>query len=222
MDLGLFLGFRRGLPKRFGSFERRPSKLLEVDLPGEFVGRPVGPPGDARGEVLELDRPCLRVTLAAFRERHFVEPDISRRSRAVEEQEVRLDRRIGGEDPAGQSNDRVKIEILGQFVLDPGTNPVAEECAVGHDNGGSARLGQSPQLPHDQLEEEQRGFRRLLVAGEASEDAAFFLAAEGWVCQDDVDPFAVTDLGDLLGEAVTLFSSGDSSPCKRRFIWASM
>lgn len=49
------------------------------------------------------------------------------------------------------------------------------------------------QTSHDQLEEQQRGFRRAPVLGEVVEDACLFLAAKGRVCQDDVDALILAD-----------------------------
>ena len=49
----------------------------------------------------------------------------------------------------------------------------------------------TPQLPHDELQEEQRGFRRLFVFGEIALDAAFLFAAEGRVREDHVRAVAL-------------------------------
>ena len=58
-----------------------------------------------------------------------------------------------------------------------------------------ARYGlAASELAHDELEEEQRGFGRLLVFGEVAEDAALFFAAEGRVGQDHVHAVSVADL----------------------------
>jgi hypothetical protein len=40
-------------------------------------------------------------------------------------------------------------------------------------------LRHTPQLPHDQLQKEQRGFGGLFVFGEIALDALLLLAAEG-------------------------------------------
>ena len=97
----------------------------------------------------------------------------------------------------------MEVELLEQFFLDAGADAVAEQRAVGHDDGGAARLaGAAPELAHDELKEEQRGLGGLLVVGEVAEDAALFLAAEGRVGQDDVDAVLVADLRELESEGV--------------------
>jgi hypothetical protein len=95
--------------------------------------------------------------------------------------------------------------------LNPGADAIAEEGAVGHDDGGAtagaglavARRGaETPQLAHDELEEEQGGFGGLLVFGEVAQDAALLLAAEGRVGEDHVHAVLVADLAELEAEAV--------------------
>ena len=58
------------------------------------------------------------------------------------------------------------------------------------------------QLPHDELQEEQRGFRRLFVFGEIALDALLLLAAEGRVGEDHVHAVALADVGELVAERV--------------------
>ena len=77
----------------------------------------------------------------------------------------------------------MEVEVLEQFLLDAGAHAIAEQCAVG-DNDGSAgwkhlALNPSPhsgegmfaQFPHDELQEEQRRFGGLFVFGEIALDA---------------------------------------------------
>ena len=59
-----------------------------------------------------------------------------------------------------------------------------------------------PQLPHDELEEEQRGFGGLFVFGEIALDAFLLLAAEGRVGEDDVHAVALADVGELEAKGV--------------------
>ena len=95
-------------------------------------------PFDAIGELLELDRLRLRVVLAAFGQRLLVVPDRLGRSGPVEEQQVRRDGCVRGEDAVGQPDDRVQVELREQLVLDPGADAIAEQRAVGHDDRGPA------------------------------------------------------------------------------------
>ena len=59
-----------------------------------------------------------------------------------------------------------------------------------------------PQLAHDELEEQERGFGGLFVFGEIALDAFLFLAAEGRVGEDDVHAVAFADVGELEAEGV--------------------
>jgi len=108
----------------------------------------------------------------------------------------------------------VEVELLQQFLLDPGADAIAEEQAVGHDDGRAAGIatGRAPELAHDELEEEQRGLGGLLVGGEVVEDTALLLAAEGRVCEDDIHAVVVADLGDLHGEGVAVLDVGVFEP----------
>ena len=86
----------------------------------------------------------LGVVLPAFGQRLFVIPDFPRRAGAVEEQQVRRDARVGREHAVGQADDGVEVEFLEQFFLDARAHAVAEQRAVGHDDGGTAWLRCAP------------------------------------------------------------------------------
>ena len=58
----------------------------------------------------------------------------------------------------------------------------------------------TPQLTHDQLQEEQRRFGGLFVLGEIALDAFLFLTAEGRIGEDWVDAVALADVGKLEAE----------------------
>ena len=60
-----------------------------------------------------------------------------------------------------------------------------------------------PQLPHNQLQEEQRGFGGLFVFWEIALDAAFLFAAKGRVGEDHVHAIAFADVGELEAERIT-------------------
>ena len=92
----------------------------------------------AAGEFLELDRLRLGVVLSALRQRLLVVPDLLRRTGAVEEEQIGRDARVRREDAVGQADDGVQVEVLEQLFLDPRADAVAEERAVGHDDGGAA------------------------------------------------------------------------------------
>ena len=96
----------------------------------------------------------------------------------------------------------MEIEVFEQFFFDAGADAVAEERAVGHDDGGSAGFGRALELAHDELEEEQRGFGGLFVFGKVAEDAALFFAAEGRVGHDDIDAVSVADFSQREAQAV--------------------
>ena len=80
------------------------------------------------------------VVLPAFGQRLFVIPDFARRAGAVEEQDVRRDAGVGREHAVGQADDGVQVEFLEQFFLDAGAHAIAEQRAVGRDDGGAAGL----------------------------------------------------------------------------------
>src|SRR5262249_14194173 len=84
-------------------------------LPGPFVLLPLGPPLEAVGELLELERGRLGVLLAALGERLLVVPDFLRGTSPVEEEQVRRDVRIRGENPIGQPDDGVEVGPGGEF-----------------------------------------------------------------------------------------------------------
>lgn len=79
----------------------------------------------------------------------------------------------------------------------PRAAPIAERCAVRNDDGGAGETltrpsdalshpmgegrgeGLLPQLPHDELQKEQRGFAGLFVFGEIALNPLLFLAPNG-------------------------------------------
>jgi hypothetical protein len=72
--------------------------LVSGDLPGALVLLAVAPPCLACAELLVLERLCFGVVLSALGERVIVVPDLLRRPSAVEEEQVRRNARVGGED----------------------------------------------------------------------------------------------------------------------------
>ena len=47
---------------------------------------------------------------------------------------------VGREDAVRQADDGVQVELLEQLLLDPGADAIAEQRAVGNDDGGPAGL----------------------------------------------------------------------------------
>ena len=58
------------------------------------------------------------------------------------------------------------------------------------------------QPPHDELQEEQRGFGGLLVFREIALDALLLLAAEGRVGEDHIHAILLADVGELEAQRV--------------------
>jgi hypothetical protein len=121
------------------------------NFPGALVLFAFVPPRHERREILELDRRGLGVVLPAFGQRLFVIPDFARRSRAVEEQDVRGNAGVRREHAIGQAHDGVQVEFLEQLFLDARTHTIAEQRAVGNDNcrtrGKVGRVCPSAPLP---------------------------------------------------------------------------
>ena len=79
----------------------------------------------------------------------------------------------------------MQVALLQQVFLEPGLDALAEQRAVGQHHGGAAA---GFQQADDQGEEQVGGFAGAEVLREVGLDAVFFLAAEGRVGEDDVDP----------------------------------
>src|SRR3989338_2592216 len=123
------------------------------------------PPFQALGELLVLDRLGFGVVFSPFGKRLLVVPDLVCWAGAVEEEKVGGDAGVRCEDAVGEADDGVEVELLQQFFLNARADAVAEECAVGNDDTGSARLRVTPEFAHNELEKEQGGFSRLFVFG---------------------------------------------------------
>lgn len=167
--------------------------------PGSLILLPIVPPRQAAGKLLELDRLGLGVVLPAFRQGLFVVPDLPGRPSTVEEEEVGGDAGIGGEDPVGEADDGVEVELLEELLLNPGADAVAEQGAIGDDHPGPPRLRLPLELAHDELEEEKRRFRSLHFGREVVEDTLLLLAPEWRVGEDHIHPLLIADL--IEGEA---------------------
>ena len=84
----------------------------------------------------------------------------------------------------------------------PSPNSVPLGTTTAARAGLPAAVGSSAQLPHDELQEEQRRLGGLLVLGEVALDALLLLAAEGRVGEDHVHPVLLADLGELEAQGV--------------------
>src|SRR5262249_33735814 len=176
--------------------------ILGRDFPGSFVFFSIIPPFEAVAEFLELDRLGFGVVLPAFGKRLLIVPDFFGGMGPVEEHEIRRNAGVWSEDPVGEADDGVKIKIFEQFFFDASADAVAEKGTVGHDDGGPARFRRPLELSHNKLKEKQSGFGGLLVFGKIAKDTALFLAAEGRVGHDDIDPVFVADLSQRKAQAV--------------------
>ena len=125
-------GFLRSRLKPF------PLKTSSRNLPRVIRLAAIAPPFEKWLELLELQRLRLRVVLAPLGQRMLVVPHLRRRTGAVEEQDVRRDRRVRREHPVRQPDHGVEVEVLDKLLLDPRRDAVAEERAVRHDDPGTA------------------------------------------------------------------------------------
>lgn len=173
-----------------------------VDAPGAVVLFAVGPPGEAVFELFVLHGLGFGVVLAPVGQGLFVVPHPFCRAGAVEEKQVGGDAGVGGEDAVGQAHDSVQVELFQQFLFDAGAHAVAEEGAIGHDDGGASGRGRAFELAHDELQEEQGGFGALLIRREVVEDAALLFSAKRRIGENDVDALAISYLADGHVEAV--------------------
>ena len=129
----------------------------------------------------------------------------------------------GANTPFGSRTMVCRLNSVSSSSLIRAAHAVAEQRAVGHDHRGPARASASlPQLPHDELQEQQRRLGGLLVVREVVLDALLLLAAERRVGQDHVHAVLVADLGELDVAGCSPSSiCGASRPCSSRFIWQS-
>lgn len=102
-----------------------------------------------------------------------------------EEEDVGLDPGVGIEDAVGQANDGVEMAFFHEVLLEPGFHALAEEEAIGQDDGGASVVFE--QLD-DERHEEVGGLAGAVGGGEVVFDAVLLGAAEGRVGDDDLDP----------------------------------
>src|SRR5690349_13520763 len=100
----------------------------------------------------------------------------------------------------------MKVELLEELLLDASANALAEQRSIRYNDGSTRRATRGCrlafELAHDELEEQQRSFRRLAVFREVTLDAFFLLPAERWVGEDHIDSLFLANLGELEAEGV--------------------
>ena len=94
--------------------------------PSSFILLALGPPFFAVGKFFKLEWRCLGVIFPTFGERLLVVPDVTRRSRPVEKQDIGLYAGVWRENAIRQANDRVEVELLQQLLLDACADAIAE------------------------------------------------------------------------------------------------
>jgi hypothetical protein len=168
------------------------------------------PPVDEGLAVLHLHRLGLGEMLVALGHVEAVEPRLLRvvaLRRAlgmlvVEEEDVRGDARVRGEDTARQAHDGVEVELPQQLRLDGELGAVgAEEEAVGEDDG---RAPVSLQPVHHQHDEHIGRLRRPHLSGEVELVGSCRGTTVGRVHGLDVDLVLLLILRDFLGEGVAV------------------
>src|SRR5699024_2187028 len=141
-----------------------------------------------------------------FRRRYVIEPDVADRPGADQEGQVGRGGGIGGEDALRQAHDRMQVEALPPLFFDTCGNATGEQGRVAHYRAGPATRFRSLTRPlepaHDQLQEEQRGFRSLHVIGEIATNTSLLLAAEGRIGEDQADAVPIADLAQRKAQAV--------------------
>ncbi len=188
--------------------------VLDADFPGllsldagfetVFLG---APPVDLGLELLEAHGLALVIVDDALRVGVLVEPDFLGGGLLAlgflgEEEDVGLDACVGIEDAVGKADNGVELALFQEVFLEAGLHALAEEEAVGQDDGGAAVVFE--QLD-DERHEEVGGLAGAEVGREVVFDAVFFGAAERGIGDDDVDAVlvavvfvggvVVTDLG---------------------------
>ena len=166
----------------------------------------VVPPFDDGIEMLQFHRLRLGEMLVAVGHVHAVEPCLFCGAVVVEEEDVRRDGRVGGEDAAGHADDRVEVEFLQQLLLEIDFRVVgAEEEAVRQDDGGAAVLFETI---HDDGHEKVRRFGTCEIGGEDVLDVRLFAAAVGGIHEHDVEAVVVGVVQDVLQQRVAVEDVG--------------
>ena len=93
-------------------------------------------------ELAQGDRPGLGVLLVPLRQLVLKVPDRLRRFPLGEEEQIGADAGVGVEDAVGQPDDGVEVAALQQPLLDARLDALAEERAVGQDDGRPAAVFQ--------------------------------------------------------------------------------
>ena len=145
----------------------------------------VRPPRLLGPELLDTDWLGLVVRLDALGIGVLVVPDLFCRLAFLEEEQVRLDAGIGGENAVREPDDGVEVALGQEFLLDPALDALAKERAVGEDDCCPAAVLEEV---HDQDEEEIGGLAGLVGCGEVRLDPVLLHAAERRIRHDHVHP----------------------------------
>ncbi len=166
----------------------------------------VVPPFHGGGEMLKLHRLRFREMLVAVRHVETIEPRLLRGARAVEEENVRRDGRVGGEDAAGHADDRMEVELRQQLTLEVDLRVVRpEEEAVRQDDGGAAVPFQAV---HDDGHEEVGGFGACEIGGKMVLHVGLFAAAVGGIHEDHVEAVVVGIVQNVFQQGVVVEDVG--------------
>ena len=142
----------------------------------------------------------------AFGHVHPIEPCLLRGAIVVEEEDIRRDGRVGGEDAAGHADDRVEVEFGQQLLLEIDFRVVgAEEETVRQDDGGAAVLFETV---HDDGHEKVCRFGTCEISGKDVLDVRLFAAAVGRIHEHDGEAVVVGVIQHVLQQRVAVEDVG--------------
>lgn len=162
----------------------------------------VVPPRFDRVEVLEAHGLRLAEMLVALGHVEAVEPGLLGRMRAVKEEDVRRDARIGREDAAGQPDNGVQVALGHELLLDVDFRVVgAEEETVGQDNSSAAT---SFEPIEDDAHEEVGRLAVREVVGEVAHDVFLLAAAVRRIHENLIELVLLRVVEDVVEQAVAV------------------
>lgn len=144
------------------------------------------PPGLLAVELLDRQRLRLGIRLVALGIGMLEKPHVLRRAALFEKEHVRVDARVGTEDPLREPDDCVEIELLEELLLERRLRALSEEETIGKDNRRAARVGFEKM--HDKRHEKVRRLARLVLPGEVVLDPVLFHPAERGIRYHDINP----------------------------------
>src|SRR5262245_23493743 len=102
--------------------------------PSVLILESLVPPFKTWLESLKVERLTLGVLSSPLWRRQFVIPDLSRRARTVEKQNVCRDASVGREHTIRQPNNRVKVEVREQLLFDSSAHAISVESPIRHND----------------------------------------------------------------------------------------